>query len=81
MRRFVLIPAGAQLLLSSRDPSLRVNDYNERGESPLTVACHRGNTSIVLLLLQRGADVNQPSLKNAGMHPSTHTDPHVLTLH
>ena len=57
----------ASIESSPRDTPVkgRIHRRNERGETPLHLACIRGDESAVLSLIEQGADVN--ATDNAGI--------------
>ncbi len=70
------------LLNSSQDPQHIVNLTNKKGVSPLIVASSRGDTELVSLLLQSGADVNVQDAKgrSALMSASKSGHPEVFSV-
>lgn len=41
------------------DKNPNINETNDRGESPLYIACQKGNLEIIRLLVAKGADINE----------------------
>ncbi len=67
----------AQVLLQA--PGLRVNDANPQGETPLMLACIKGQLDLVRELLSLGARINQPGW--APLHYAASADaPHSLAI-
>lgn len=67
----------AQVLLQA--PGLRVNDANLQGETPLMLACIKGQLDLVRELLSLGARINQPGW--APLHYAASADaPHSLAI-
>jgi len=67
----------AQVLLQA--PGLRVNDANPQGETPLMLACSKGQLDLVRELLSLGARINQPGW--TPLHYAASADsPHSLAI-
>jgi len=48
------------LSLIEKSEDINVNEANQKGDTPLIIACKNGNETAVRVLLRYGADLNKP---------------------